>query len=64
MLLAQMVARSASRLLKLCTGVSSSVCLRAALASADGDGEDVLVMLVTGVVFGEAVLMRRSPGRR
>ena len=34
MWLAQMVARSASRLVKLCTGVSSSVCLRDALASA------------------------------
>ena len=34
MWLAQMVARSASRLVKLCTGVLSIVCLRAALASA------------------------------
>jgi hypothetical protein len=33
MWLAQMVARSASRLVKLCTGWFSSVCLREALAS-------------------------------
>ena len=32
--MAQMVAKSASRLVKLCTGVLSAVCLRAALASA------------------------------
>jgi len=35
--LAQMVARSASRLVKLCTGVFSVVCLRAALASASSE---------------------------
>ena len=27
-------------------------------------GEDAPVLLVTGMVFGEAVLMRRSPRRR
>jgi hypothetical protein len=30
----------------------------------DGDGEDAPMLLVTGMVFGEAVWMRRSPGRR
>jgi hypothetical protein len=30
----------------------------------DGDGEDAPVLLMTGMVFGGAVLMRRSPGRR
>lgn len=29
-----------------------------------GGGEEVPVMLVTGKVFGDAVLRRRSPGRR
>ena len=37
MWLAQTVARSASRLVKLCTGVSSVVRLRAALASASSE---------------------------
>src|SRR4029077_3472019 len=37
MWLAQMVARSASRLVKLCTGVFSVVRLRAALASASSE---------------------------
>jgi hypothetical protein len=30
----------------------------------DGDGEDAPMLLVTGMVFGEAVWMRRAPGRR
>ena len=30
----------------------------------DGDGEDAPVMLMTGKVFGGAMLMRRSPRRR
>jgi hypothetical protein len=30
----------------------------------DGDGEDAPMLLVTGMVFGEAVWMRRAPGRQ